>query len=97
MELKAWDVALLAAQGNLIFGVFTSKDGFPTEEKKAVNWQVKKVDGKSVTFECQLPPGKYGASVLHDENSNGKMDMSMHSMHDTSGNMSQPPKQTHKH
>jgi len=27
----------------------------------------------------------------------GKMDMSMHSMHDTSGNMSQPPKQTHKH
>jgi uncharacterized protein (DUF2141 family) len=60
--------------GQLIFGVFKTSDGFPTDSKKAVNWQVKKIDADKVTFTCELPPGKYGASVLHDENKNDKMD-----------------------
>ena len=64
-------------KGNLIFGVFDQGDGFPTEEKKSVNWQVKKADADQVTFTCQLPPGRYSASVLHDENANGKMDTSL--------------------
>ena len=54
--------------------VFTSADGFPTDSKKAVDWQIKPPDGDSVVFTAQLPPGVYGASVLHDENKNGKMD-----------------------
>lgn len=62
--------------GQLIFGVFKSADGFPTDSKKSVNWQIKKIDADSVTFTCELSPGRYGASVLHDENSNGKMDKS---------------------
>lgn len=60
--------------GQLIFGVFKSADGFPTDSQKAVNWQVKPADADSVVFTATLPPGKYGASVLHDENKNGKMD-----------------------
>ena len=66
--------------GQLIFGVFTSADGFPSEAKKSANWQVKAAtesdpaDPKVVVFTCQLPPGVYGASVLHDENKNGQMD-----------------------
>jgi uncharacterized protein (DUF2141 family) len=60
--------------GQLIFGVFTSADGFPTDSQRAVNWQVKAVDADSVVFTAMLPPGQYGASVLHDENKNGKMD-----------------------
>ena len=31
-------------------------------------------DADTVTFTADLPPGEYGASVLHDENRNGKMD-----------------------
>jgi uncharacterized protein (DUF2141 family) len=60
--------------GQLIFGIFKSADGFPTDEHKAVNWQVRPADADSVVFTAMLPPGEYGASVLHDENSNGKMD-----------------------
>jgi len=61
-------------KGQLIFGVFKTSDGFPTESKKSVDWQVKPADADSVTFTCQLPPGQYGASVLHDENKNDRMD-----------------------
>jgi uncharacterized protein (DUF2141 family) len=61
-------------KGQLIFGVFKSADGFPTVERKSVNWQVKDVTDKTVTFTADLPPGKYGASVLHDENRSGDMD-----------------------
>jgi len=60
--------------GQLVFGIFKSADGFPTDSQKAVNWQVKPANADSVVFTAMLPPGEYGASVLHDENSNGKMD-----------------------
>jgi uncharacterized protein (DUF2141 family) len=60
--------------GQLIFGIFTSADGFPTNSHKAVNWQIKTIDADSVVFTAMLPPGQYGASVLHDENKNGKLD-----------------------
>ena len=61
-------------KGSLIFGVFTSSDGFPSDEKKSVAWSVRKADADSYVFTASLPPGVYGASVLHDENDNGKMD-----------------------
>ncbi len=61
-------------KGQLIFGVFAAADGFPTIREKSVNWQIKAADADSVTFIVNLPPGKYAASVLHDENTNGKMD-----------------------
>ena len=65
-------------KGQLIFGVFTSPDGFPNIEGKSVNWQVKDAGGaEPVTFEADLPPGVYGASVLHDENRNGQMDRNL--------------------
>lgn len=73
-------VDLRNRNGQLIFGVFTQSDGFPSDAKKSVNWQVKAAtendpaDPKVVVFTCQLPPGMYGASVLHDENKNGQMD-----------------------
>jgi uncharacterized protein (DUF2141 family) len=61
-------------KGDLIFGVFKAADGFPNVKANAVDWQVKAADADSVTFTVDLPPGKYSASVLHDENRNGKMD-----------------------
>jgi uncharacterized protein (DUF2141 family) len=64
-------------EGQLIFGVFTSADGFPTRSEKSVNWQTKPADADTVVFTCELPPGQYGASVLHDENSNTRMDKNL--------------------
>lgn len=64
--------------GNLVFGVFTSRDGFPNVEKKSAFWQVKAAseagDDGAVSFTTALPPGRYAASVLHDENRSGDMD-----------------------
>jgi len=62
-------------KGRLIFGVFASEKGFPSSERDSRNWQVRAVDADTIEFTCELPPGKYGASALHDENKNGKMDM----------------------
>jgi len=61
-------------KGQVIFSVFDQPDGFPNVEKKAKNWQIKSIDADTVTFECELPPGAYAASVLHDENKNNQMD-----------------------
>ena len=60
-------------KGDLIFGVFKSAAGFPSEKEKSANWQVEPA-GANVVFTATLPPGKYAASVLHDENRNGRMD-----------------------
>jgi uncharacterized protein (DUF2141 family) len=73
-------VDLRNRKGQLIFGVFRTSDGFPSDGKKSLNWQVKPAaagdpaDLNAVVFTCELPPGVYGASVLHDENANGQMD-----------------------
>ena len=64
-------------KGQLVFGAFKSADGFPRVAKKSVNWQTKAVDGKTVSFTADLPPGKYAASVLHDENNSGEMDFNI--------------------
>src|SRR5258705_3117910 len=61
-------------KGDLIFGVFTHADGFPDVQAKSVYWEVKSADADAVKFTMRLPPGRYAAGVLHDENRNGKMD-----------------------
>jgi uncharacterized protein (DUF2141 family) len=66
-------VDLRNGNGDLVFGVFRSADGFPSERAKSVNWQVAPAAGGGV-FTVDLPPGNYAASVLHDENRNGRID-----------------------
>jgi uncharacterized protein (DUF2141 family) len=61
-------------KGVLIFGVFSQADGFPNIEKKSVYWEVRDASSDDLTFVAHLPPGKYAASVLHDENRSGDMD-----------------------
>ncbi|MGB7156576.1 MAG: DUF2141 domain-containing protein [Tepidisphaeraceae bacterium] len=64
------------AKGQLIFGVFKSADGFPNESGTSVYWEVRDVKGaaRPIVFTATLPPGVYGASVLHDENKSGDME-----------------------
>jgi uncharacterized protein (DUF2141 family) len=59
--------------GDLILTVFRTADGFPADHAKSVNCQVRPANGDGV-FTVDLPPGTYGASVLHDENRNGRID-----------------------
>jgi uncharacterized protein (DUF2141 family) len=72
------------AKGDLIFGVFTRPDGFPNVQSKSVYWDVKPAASPfadsatgRVTFTTRLPPGRYAAGVLHDENRNGDMDKNL--------------------
>lgn len=60
-------------KGTVIFGIFRSADGFPNIESKSVYWEVKDADTPSLSFTAHLPPGRYAASVLHDENRSGEM------------------------
>jgi uncharacterized protein (DUF2141 family) len=61
-------------KGALIFGVFKSADGFPNVESKSAYWEVRDAGADTLTFTTRLPPGRYAASVLHDENRSGEMD-----------------------
>ena len=61
-------------KGQLIFGIFKSADGFPKVAARALVWQVKDATADPV-FTATLPPGRYAASVLHDENRSGDMDV----------------------
>ena len=61
-------------KGDLIFGVFDQPAGFPNVRSKSRYWEVKPADADAVTFTVRLPPGRYAAGVLHDENRSGDMD-----------------------
>jgi uncharacterized protein (DUF2141 family) len=66
-------VDLRNTKGQLLFSVYKSADGFPSSPDRAVNWQVLSASTPNPAFIVDLPPGEYAASVLHDENSDGKM------------------------
>ena len=64
-------------KGKIGVTVFQNAQGFPDDASKAVRQQSIDIDPKTmsaqVTFK-DLPQGTFAVSVLHDENSNGKMD-----------------------
>jgi uncharacterized protein (DUF2141 family) len=83
-ELRVRVIDVRNRKGTLIFGVFRQPDGFPSNENSAIAWQRRKADADAAKtgsadaaheFVVWLPPGRYAATVLHDENDNGKMDM----------------------
>jgi uncharacterized protein (DUF2141 family) len=61
--------------GMLGISLYSSNKGFPGDHSKACATAIKKVTGATdeVVFN-NLPYGTYAVSVLHDENSNGKLD-----------------------
>jgi len=66
---------LRSNQGKISVNLFNKADGFPEDPLKSFGWKTVKVvpDTVVVVFE-NLPYGSYAVSVLHDENSNGKME-----------------------
>jgi uncharacterized protein (DUF2141 family) len=54
--------------------VFSSSDGWPEATAKAVVHGGFPIEGHQATEIFQVPAGKYGVAVIHDENSNHKLD-----------------------
>ncbi len=56
--------------GSILISVFSSADGFPGDDKKAIaKFKIEKITGSTATFKITgLKPGKYAVSLLHDEN-----------------------------
>jgi uncharacterized protein (DUF2141 family) len=74
-ELNVDVTGFNSAKGTAIVYVYNSKKGFPSDANKAVrvvNCKIK--DGACTTTITGLSLGEYAISVLHDENSNDKLD-----------------------
>ena len=55
--------------------LFNSSEGFPSEHQKSYTMRNVTIEQDSLTVKLQaIPFGTYAISVLHDENSNGKLD-----------------------
>ena len=61
-------------KGELGVNVFRSPVGWPEESAKAVFHANFPITGDHATAQFNLPPGRYAIAVLHDENSNHKLD-----------------------
>lgn len=62
-------------KGLIAINIFSSKDGFPSDYKKSLiseTFEINKLKNEYIIKD--VPPGTYGVSVLHDENSNLKLD-----------------------
>lgn len=62
-------------KGLIGINIFNSEDGFPSDYKKSFASETFEIDLLKKEYIIKgLPPGTYGVSVLHDENSNLKLD-----------------------
>ena len=64
-------------KGNAGITVFTSPNGWPENNDKAFMHTGHPFTGDKTTLELQLPPGRYAVAVLHDENSNHRLDRNL--------------------
>jgi uncharacterized protein (DUF2141 family) len=65
------------SNGNLGSVLFTSADGWPDDTKKAFRVGPAPIPPgtrKATAVWENLPPGNYGVAVIHDENSNARLD-----------------------
>ena len=74
-DLKIEITGLRDDQGFVLLSLYNNKDGFPSNAQGAY-WKDKvKIKDRKAYFICKaLPAGTYAIAVLHDENSNLKMD-----------------------
>lgn len=61
-------------KGDLGVTVFQSPDGWPENNDKALQHGGYPFTGNSASVILTLPPGRYAFAVIHDENSNHKLD-----------------------
>ena len=62
-------------KGQVLCALYSSADGFPTKPEKAVAKTKSTIADHAAGCEfAGVAPGAYAVSVVHDENSNGKLD-----------------------
>lgn len=61
-------------KGNAGVTIFKSPDGWPENNDKAFMHAGHPFTGDKATLELEVPPGRYAIAVIHDENSNHKLD-----------------------
>ncbi|MGC9197356.1 MAG: DUF2141 domain-containing protein [Acidobacteriaceae bacterium] len=61
-------------KGDLGITLFTSPDGWPENNNKAYFHHGFPITGTATSVTLQVPAGRYSIAVLHDENSNHKLD-----------------------
>jgi uncharacterized protein (DUF2141 family) len=66
---------LRSDRGQMLCALFSSAEAFPTKADKAVVRLTAKITERQTTCNfTRVVPGVYAVSVVHDENSNGKLD-----------------------
>jgi len=66
---------LRSDKGQMLCALFSSAEAFPTKAEKAVARLTAKIaERQAVCDFTGVAPGTYAVSVVHDENSNGKLD-----------------------
>jgi len=66
---------LRSDKGQMLCALFSSAEAFPTKADKAIaRLTVKIAERQAVCDFTGVAPGTYAVSVVHDENSNGKLD-----------------------
>jgi uncharacterized protein (DUF2141 family) len=65
---------LRSSDGMVGVALYQAKDGFPDKTERALEGKKVPAGDHCVVMFENLPYGTYAISVLHDENSNGKMD-----------------------
>jgi uncharacterized protein (DUF2141 family) len=62
-------------KGHVLCAIFSTPADFPRQAEKAVARTSVVISGRHAVCEFTgIRPGRYGISVIHDENDNGKMD-----------------------
>lgn len=74
--LRVKIVGIKSNRGTIILGVFKNDGTFPTIGRQYKGYEIEIEDKKANILIKDLPKGKYAIGVLHDLNSNKKMDKS---------------------
>ena len=62
-------------EGQVGILLFEQKDGFPSDQRKAMHQVILPLEGKELNYSfSELPYGRYAVSVMHDSNMNNKLD-----------------------
>jgi len=69
-NLKINVAGIHSEQGKIMYSMFSSKHGFPSDASKAVRKGMVLIEGDHVQIQVDLPPGDYAVILFHDEDDN---------------------------
>lgn len=77
-QIRVEIVGLRNDKGQVLCALFSSAGDFPKRADKAVAHSTSTITNRRAVCEFpRVPPGTYAVSVIHDQNSNGKLDTNL--------------------